>query len=63
MSRDTPVAPPESELPAPDAQVLEQIYSVPFERPVGRELFLVMASLLAHVLQIDELHQPGSLHE
>jgi len=53
MTPDTP----------PEAQVLEQIYSVPLERPLGRELFSVMATLLAHVLQINELKQPGSPRE
>jgi hypothetical protein len=45
MSEDTPgctVAP-----------ALEEIYCVPLERPIGRELFTVMASLLAHVLSVD----------
>ena len=46
--------PREDALPPPDAQVLEQIYSVPLERPLGRELFTVMASLLAHVLRHHE---------
>jgi hypothetical protein len=63
MSPDTPIAPFENETPPPDAQVLEQIYSVPLERPLGRELFTVMASLLAHVLHINELNRLGSPHE
>jgi hypothetical protein len=36
---------------------------VPLERPVGRELFTVMTALLAHVLHIYELNQPGSPHD
>jgi hypothetical protein len=63
MSPAAPPAPLENERPARDPQVLEQIYSVPLERPVGRELFTVMASLLAHVLHVNELNQPGSPHE
>lgn len=53
MSLDTP----------PDAQVLEQVYSVPLERPLERELFTVMASLLAHVLHVNELNLSGSPRE
>jgi len=63
MSLDTPIAPLENAMPPPEAQVLEQVYCVPLERPLGRELFTVMASLLAHVLHINELNQPGSPHE
>ena len=54
MSLNTPMVPLENERPPPDAQVLEQIYSVPLERPLGRDLFTVMASLLAHVLRHHE---------
>jgi hypothetical protein len=63
MSHDTSTAPFENETSPPDAQVLEQVYSVPLERPLGRELFTVMASLLAHVLHVNKLNQPGSPHE
>jgi hypothetical protein len=63
MILDTPAVPIENEMPPADAQVLEQIYSVPLERPLGRELFTVMASLLAHVLHINKLSQTGSPHE
>jgi type III secretion system FlhB-like substrate exporter len=38
---------------APHPQLVEQLYSVPLETPIGRELFVVMASLLAHVLNVD----------
>jgi type III secretion system FlhB-like substrate exporter len=37
---------------AQDRQLLEQLYRVPLDKPVGPELFTVMASLLAHVLQV-----------
>jgi hypothetical protein len=60
MSPDTLMVPPDDEMPPPETQVLEQIYSVPLERPLGRELFTVMASLLAHVLHVNQLNQPGS---
>ena len=63
MTRDALGVPLETALAPPDAQVLEQIYSVPLERPLGRELFTVMASLLAHVLHVNKLIQTGSLHE
>ncbi len=62
MSADAPQSQLESG-PAPDPQMLEEFYSVPLERPLGRELFTVMAALLAHVLQVDNLEQPGSVHE
>jgi type III secretion system FlhB-like substrate exporter len=38
----------------PDPQLLEELYRVPLERPIGRELFAVMASLLTHVLRVDQ---------
>jgi type III secretion system FlhB-like substrate exporter len=38
-----------------DAALVEQLYRVPMDAPVGRELFPVMAMLLAHVLQIDKV--------
>jgi hypothetical protein len=60
MSLETPIVLPENQTPPPEAQVIEQIYSVPLERPFGRELFNVMASLLGHVLHINRLNQPGS---
>jgi len=49
--------------PPSDTQVIEQVYSVPLERRVGRELFIVMASLLAQVLQINELNQTRNPHD
>jgi hypothetical protein len=57
MSADTPRSQMTSGMPAPDPQVLEEFYSVPLEQPVGRELFAVMAALLAHVLQVNNLEQ------
>jgi type III secretion system FlhB-like substrate exporter len=37
-----------------DAALLNQLYRVPMDGPIGRELFPVMALLLAHVLKIDK---------
>ena len=36
-----------------DAALVEQLYRIPIDAPVGRELFPVMATLLAHVVQLD----------
>lgn len=36
-----------------DANLVNQLYRVPMDQPIGRELFPVMAVLLAHVLRID----------
>ena len=36
-----------------DPQLVRELYRVPLDTPIGRELFPVMAALLAHVLRID----------
>ena len=36
-----------------DAALVDQLYRIPIDAPVGRELFPVMATLLAHVVQLD----------
>jgi type III secretion system FlhB-like substrate exporter len=36
-----------------DAALVDQLYRIPIDGDVGRELFPVMATLLAHVLQLD----------
>lgn len=36
-----------------DATLVEQLYRVPIDRAIDRELFPVMAALLAHMLHID----------
>jgi len=36
-----------------DAALVDQLYRIPVDGPVGRELFPVMATLLAHVVQLD----------
>ena len=36
-----------------DPELLEQLYRVPVDATIGKELFPVMAALLAHVLFVD----------
>lgn len=36
-----------------DAALVDQLYRIPVDGAVGRELFPVMATLLAHVVQLD----------
>ncbi|HEY4211195.1 MAG TPA: EscU/YscU/HrcU family type III secretion system export apparatus switch protein [Steroidobacteraceae bacterium] len=36
-----------------DAELVEHLYRVPVDAPIGKELFPVMATLLAHVLFVD----------
>jgi type III secretion system FlhB-like substrate exporter len=36
-----------------DAALVDQLYRIPVDGNVGRELFPVMATLLAHVIQLD----------
>jgi type III secretion system FlhB-like substrate exporter len=38
-----------------DAALAQQLYRVPIDAPIGRELFPVMAVLLAQVLDLDQL--------
>ena len=42
-----------------DAALVDQLYRIPIDAPVGRELFPVLATLLAHVIQLDR-HQQDS---
>jgi type III secretion system FlhB-like substrate exporter len=37
-----------------DAALVEQLYRIPIDGDVGRELFPVMATLLAHVVTLDK---------
>jgi flagellar biosynthesis protein len=37
-----------------NAQLANALYRVPIDAPIGRELFPVMAAVLAHVIQIDK---------
>lgn len=36
-----------------DAALVDQLYRIPIDGEVGRELFPVIATLLAHVVQLD----------
>ena len=36
-----------------DAALVDQLYRIPIDAPIGRELFPVMATLLAHVVHLD----------
>jgi type III secretion system FlhB-like substrate exporter len=40
-----------------DPALLNQLYRVPMDQPIGRELFPIMAVLLAHVLRLDRQPQ------
>ena len=42
-----------------DPELLKQLYRVPIDAPIGRELFPVMAALIAHVLQVDSSQRGG----
>lgn len=44
-----------------DSALVDQLYRIPIDGEVGRELFPVMATLLAHVVQLDRLQDqpPG----
>lgn len=44
---------PESPPVVRDAALVDQLYRIPVDGNVGRELFPVMATLLAHVIQLD----------
>ncbi len=36
-----------------DAGLVDQLYRIPIDAPIGRELFPVMATLLAHLVTVD----------
>jgi type III secretion system FlhB-like substrate exporter len=40
-----------------DAALVDQLYRIPIDAPIGRELFPVMATLLAHVVHLDRYMQ------
>lgn len=63
MNDNAPLLQAEDAAPTRDPHLLEQLYRVPLERPIGRELFTVMATLLAHVLRVSDLNQPENRHE
>lgn len=43
-----------------DPQLVRELYRLPLDAPIGRELFPVMAALLAHVVRIDRLRSVES---
>lgn len=46
-----------------DSALVDQLYRIPIDASVGRELFPVLATLLAHVVQLDRHMQdklPGA---
>lgn len=36
-----------------DPQLVRELYRLPLDAPIGRELFPVMAALLTHIIRID----------
>lgn len=40
-----------------DPELVRDLYRVPIDSPVGRELFPLMAAVLAHVIQLDRNRQ------
>jgi type III secretion system FlhB-like substrate exporter len=36
-----------------DPQLVRELYRLPIDAPIGRELFPVMAAMLAHIIRID----------
>lgn len=43
-----------------DAGLVQALYRVPIDAPIGRELFPVMAALIAHVLSVDSSQGGGT---
>jgi flagellar biosynthesis protein len=42
-----------------DPQLVEQLYRVPVDAAIGRDLFVAMAAVLAHVIQLDREQGEG----
>lgn len=42
-----------------DPALVQALYRVPMDAPIGRELFPVMATLIAHILNVDSSHSGG----
>jgi type III secretion system FlhB-like substrate exporter len=42
-----------------DPALVQALYRVPMDAPIGRELFQVMAALIAHILNVDSSHSGG----
>lgn len=43
-----------------DPQLVHELYRLPIDAPIGRELFPVMAALLAHIIRIDASQTEGT---
>jgi flagellar biosynthesis protein len=43
-----------------DPALVDELYRVPMDNPISRELFPVVAMLLAHVLRIDKVRQENT---
>jgi type III secretion system FlhB-like substrate exporter len=43
-----------------DPQLVRELYRVPIDAPIGRELFPVMAAVLAHIIRIDAARAEGA---
>lgn len=43
-----------------DPALVQALYRVPIDAPIGRELFPVMAALIAHVLNVDGSQRGGT---
>ena len=42
-----------------DPALVQALYRVPMDAPIGRELFPVMAALIVHILNVDSSHSGG----
>lgn len=40
-----------------DPQLVRELYRLPLDGPIGRELFPVMAAVLAHIVRIDRTQE------
>lgn len=43
-----------------DVALVNQLYRVPVDESIGRDLFVVMAGILAHLLRIDKERQAAA---
>lgn len=46
-----------------DPQLVRELYRLPLDAPIGRELFPVMAALLAHIIRVDASQTDGAKGE
>jgi type III secretion system FlhB-like substrate exporter len=40
-----------------DPQLVRELYRLPLDAPIGRELFPIMAAVLAHIMRLDRLQE------